>query len=261
MSDVRRDWLFVFGAPRSGTTLMAYLAGLHERCECLYETHFPLDVFFTFSPGDQALEQVSEWMSLTRETVQKSPSGLEAFGTERGFQSRIMGLIGRGIKFLKRDTTFANSDARTKCVMLSRACCSAIREVCESRSTVIFGDKSPEYCLWWGLLREILPNCKLIFIERDREENARSMIRAGFNSDGVPYDMKTALEEVDRYNRHVVPVDIPNIHRVKLEDVESSPGASIISMLEYLDLDPAEYPMNKGIDIIQHGALSRTGRA
>lgn len=256
--DIRRDWLFVLGAPRSGTTLMAYLAGLHERCECLYETHFPLDTFFTFSPGDGALDEVGEWMSLTRETSHSAPAGLTTSGGAMSFQTRIMGLIGHGINFLKKDSTFANSDARTKCIMLTRACCSAIREVCESRSTEVFGDKSPEYCMWWGLLREILPNCKLIFIERDREENAGSMIRAGFNVEGVRYDMEAALAEVERYNRHVVPVDIPNIHRVKLEDVEADPGASIMSMLDYLDLDPAEYPMNRGIDIIRHGALNRT---
>jgi len=249
-------WVFVFGAPRSGTTLMGHLVGLHERCECLYETNFPIDLFNTFFPGDGVVELVNQEMPLRIDTIESAPD--HTIGEGRQFQSRIMALIGHGSKFLKRDSFVVNSDTRSKCIALTQACCSAVRRVCQSSSTTMFGDKNPEYCFWWGLLHELFPKCKMIFIERDREENAMSMIRCGFNDSGVIFDMPRALAEVERYNAALSGSEWLGIHKVTLEDLEADPPAVIYSMVEYLELDPSEYPINRGIDVVRNGSLNRS---
>lgn len=257
MENVRSDWLFVTGAPRSGATLTSYLISLHQNAECLHETHFPIDMFFTFYPGDQSIDRIESWMPLWREASFKwVGSQEEKLGPASNIQTKIMGLIAAGGQFLKGDSPFSYCEPRFQAVMLTRACCSAIRGVCGSQSSLVFGDKSPEYCHWWGLVRELFVDCKIVYVDRDIEENAKSMVRCGFIANTV----ELATKEVQRYRDAIIPYNVPLMHTVKLEELEASPAEVITSMLEYLELDPSEYPMTQAIDIVQNGDLNRSRR-
>lgn len=223
------EWLFVAGPPRSGTTLMAFLLNQHPACAVLYETHFPLHLHRIVLPGVG---------------IKNGMCMVEWHGTESAIRERWAlplllspGHGGRGLDLKEPE-------------VLVRRLCEAVRSMWPP--VRFFGDKSPDYCFHWSLLRELFPDCRIIEMSRDEEALVASVRR---HSSGFDQMAEEAVRETLRSYRAVLS-PCPGLLTVSLEALQTEPERKVREVLEWLGLSMADYPMAAALERMAEGPVN-----
>jgi hypothetical protein len=221
------EWIFVTGAPRSGTALAMYLLNLHPDCCILGETGFPTHLLQALQPPV---------------AVHDGYCSLEWRGRDQ--ISCVDWVLPRLCS-----PTPGKRDSAPTAVEIARSLCTALRGFWPKR---LFGDKSPAYCFQWRVLRELFPDCLIVVCERDLEATIDSVARQRW---APPVEGREELRDwVLRYHRAVA--ECPGAIRLSLETLESDPEAQVRQLLAASDLDPLAYPMAHAVDQICHGRVN-----
>ncbi len=206
-------WLFIAGtAPRTGTTLMAWLLNLHPQVHVFCETLFPLALHGVFRPG----------------------SGLEPGRLLPEIAAQRAARAGGG-----NEPGAATNGGAVEC---ARVCCEGLRSLWEPLQW--FGDKAPAYAHHWPTLRALFPGCRLIVMDRPVEEVLPSIRSCDWPwlAGKSDEDLRALLS---RWRDGAE--QIPGALRVDMRTLSDQPERVIGEVLDWLDLDPDLYPWPQAI--------------
>lgn len=116
----------------------------------------------------------------------------------------------------------------------------------------LVGDKSPLYSLTWQQLRNWFPDCLLVFTHRDFNATVNSIMRqhwAPATREDAESDVRYRVRNMKKADRSLI---------IGLEDLEADPEPGILSLLEYAGLDPGQYDLALGADVVRHGNVNRS---
>lgn len=248
---------FVVGPPRSGTTLAGFVISQHPQAECLLENHFPLDLFQVMWPqqSDGFIESATGWTSLVRK-ASFGPLQGDSWG-ETPWTLHISNLLSvqGATRFLSEDSEMLRRSPREIAIMMARAAGRSLVDLFSMERTMVFGDKSPAYCFWWCLLREMFPSCKFIVTERNEDDVASSVLRLGWLQDGAGMDEARAY--VRSYTNAISGIRrLDGVISVHLDDFNSDPELSIERILDFLGLPTSSYPMAETLQRVTTGKVS-----
>jgi hypothetical protein len=206
-------YLFVFGLPRSGTTIMTELLNLHEDILIPSETSWVYNIYDLFSIGNF---DNNHHMKASLNTGD-SPINL-------------LLSISRLKYFYDIEPEF-----------IVRAVGESLRiQFNYPRYT---GDKDVYHCSRISLVRSIFPDCKIIAMYRPLEECIESANRNNCHL-GNPEDTPQILEkELNSMNEQLSHMN--DICGVDLRILKEDPIAVMSNVLQYLDLYDGEYDIKE----------------
>lgn len=214
------QWIFVAGMIRSGTTLAMTLLNFHPHCRILSETGLPLNLWRAVCPPpDEA-------------SLEPAHAEFWRDGDERHLV----------LWNLTRLRLHASPEE------IVRAICRAVRSLLPPFA--LFGDKLPDYCLHWELLRRLFPECRIVICDRDIEATVASVLRQPWNS-LTPDEVRSWL----LMNRSSA-LRCPDALWMKLEELEADPQGEITRLLAYAGLDAKWYDWQAAIDQVKSGRVS-----
>jgi hypothetical protein len=197
------EWLFVGGAGRTGTTLLTWCLAQHQDIRMsAYESEFPLQLIHLLSAPCGDADPVlwrdgddNEWVQ-TGHQFRWPHDGREVLDVFGCAQAMLRGL--------------ADS-------------------VTDDR---YLGDRMPTYSSDWRLVREVCPDCRIIFITRGRKATVDSWMRLGFA------ETRMAAEK-EIYRREASAWMCPGAIWLRLEELNADPRGVLSDLFRQLDLDPA----------------------
>jgi hypothetical protein len=196
-------WLFVSGAGRTGTKLLAWCLAQHpDVALCTHEANV-----------------APKLMSLC-----EGPPAPIIWHCGEAVYEQTMHLWGY-------DEYWAQ---RWRPQEIARAALEGLR-VLLAPGKLYIGDKSPAYTMLWPLLRELCPGCEIVYIERELEATMRSWLRVGFAA-----DEDQARNEIIRRVR--TSQGCPGARWLTLEELEAHPREVLGNLLVDLGLDPSALP-------------------
>jgi hypothetical protein len=207
------EWLFVGGIARSGTTLMSRLLTLHPEAFVTAECGWPLNIYWglTLPPG------------YTMATWRHGPSG----------------------------KTYRASWTLPRLKQYEGAAAEVVRAMCEGYverlhpEVRVAGDKWPMLGAMhptipgrrvWEDLRLIMPECKILFMDRALEAAAASAVRVW------PTQATTATYRRQATERLEGQRECTDAFWVRLEALNADPREVMEGVLEFADLPAATYP-------------------
>lgn len=207
------EWLFVGGIARSGTTLMARLLTLHPECWVTAECGWPLDIYWgmTIPPG----YSIAQWQH------------------NSGGSWRASWVLPRLAQYEKASPA-----------EVVRAMCEGYMERLHPQARVC-GDKWPmlgakhpaiEGRRVWEDLREIMPGCKLLFMDRNLADATASAVRVWPTQAGVRMYRRQAQERLAGQKL------CEDAYWVKLEVLNKKPREIMEGVLEFANLPADAYP-------------------
>lgn len=202
------EWLFVSGAGRTGTKLLAWCLAQHPQIEmCVHESNVALEVFrlFEFQPLPAPL--VWQHGGGTREEI----AHLFKYGP--------------------------NLQVERPATAIAQAALAGMAERLAPAKAYL-GDKSPRYTIEWPLLRELCPGCEIVFIDRELEATAQSWVKVGFATDA-----DEARNEIIRRVRTAQ--GCPGARWLTLEELKHWPQDVLSKLLMDLGLDPLALPWER----------------
>lgn len=205
--------LLITGPARSGTTILQYCLNKHPEIILTGESHFAIDIYKLFNRNDYSGKSIC-----FEETKERWYFRMH----------RIMPQFNLSVEELARK--WSNF---------------VYEEFCNGEK--YFGDKSPYYCLQWPIMRSIFPNCKIITIERNIEDNARSLVRQEWGAN----DMNSARQNIKSYQQSINKCE-DNIYKITLEGIEANPKKTILGIFDFLDLNDEDYPWDDVIKQVQN---------
>lgn len=248
---------FVVGPPRSGMTLAGFVISQHPQAECLLENHFPIDLFQVMWPrqSDGFVESATGWTSLVRKASLGPLQGDTWGETPWTFHiSNVLSVQG-ATRFLSEDSEMLCRSPREIAIMMVQAASRSLVDLFSMERTTAFGDKSPSYCFWWCLLREIFPRCKFIVTERNEDELASAILRLGWLQEGAGID--EAKRYIRSYSNALSGIELlDDVISVHLDDFNADPKVSIERVLDFLDLPVSSYPMADTLQRVTTGRVS-----
>jgi hypothetical protein len=207
---VKRTWLFVGGLSRSGTTLMARLLSLHPEAWVSAECGWVLNLLW----------------GMTCPPAGYSHAHFRAGGDEVAVPW-IMPRIG------------TYHDAHD----VTRAMCEGFADCLHPEARVI-GDKWPMLGALhpdgsgrrvWEDLRELWPECRLLWMNRDLEATVRSALRAWPGQ-------KAAVRRAQAFERLEGQGLCEDAYWVQLEHLNARPRSIMEGVLEFANLPAETYP-------------------
>jgi hypothetical protein len=195
------EWLFVGGAGRTGTTLLAWCLAQHpDILMSAYESALPLQLIRLLDPGSPDADPV-RW---------HDEAGTEWLQTGHQFR-----------------WSYGPS------VLDARDCAAAmLRGLAESQTGYRYiADKYPAYAQTWPALRALCPGCRIIFITRGRKATVDSWMRLGW------VETRAQAEKMI-YWREACAWTCPDAIWVRLEDLNRDHYGVMTDLFQRLDLDP-----------------------
>ncbi|WP_447968825.1 sulfotransferase family protein [Nitrospira sp. M1] len=201
---------FIFGCPRSGSSLLSRMLNAHPRLAVPFESHL-FSMFYPLLPyyGDLCKAEVLEQLvcDILATDVMKDWSPPVK-------KNQVLSLI--------RVNNFGGiMDA-------------VMRSWAQTQQKQRWGDKTPWHVQYWPQILQYFPHTKFIHIVRDGRDVAISLFRARFG----PKTVYGAARQWDNYIRDVErlkrAVSEQNFYQIRYEDLLQDPEYTLVGICDFL---------------------------
>jgi hypothetical protein len=215
----RNGPIFVFGCPRSGTTMLSLMLHAHPRIAMPPETRFLLPVYRERASFGDLRDEANRRVLAKRITA------------PRKSRFRDLGLD-------RRETIEAIVAAPPT---IGSAAGTVWREFARSRGKARWGEKRPAYWEAVDVVLRLFPDAQLIHLVRDGRACFASLRQLEWWERSALTTMTTwtlAQQELNRAGRKLPP---GRYHRLRYEDLLADPGRQLERLCAFLgeDFDPA----------------------
>ena len=216
--------LFLFGCPRSGTTLLQSLLAAHPQILSVPETHFFWYMIPIYKEPWRKLLQWRQWLKVPRKGFKAQ---LENFFKDEINREDLLqnfsGLI------------FFRSQYTKKFIAI-------LDELAESEGKKIWLEKSPEHIYHVDYIERLVPGAKFIHILRNGEDVVASLSdvtrKHPQSWGGKRWSLKLCIKrwldavEISRQN-----LDKPNHILVRYEELVENPQAELVRLCEFIGIE------------------------
>ena len=210
--------VFIFGCPRSGTSLMSRVVGSHARIGIPFESHI-YHYLYMWERYYQARMQDRKWWR---------PLVADILGMEdiRSWNPRPD--LDRTVAAIRRPDLHGLFEG-------------LFEAWATSLGKPRWGDKTPQHTLNWRALVEAFPDLQVIYLMRDGRDVALSYKRAFFGPKHAYSIAKRWLHYVQIGEELEGTLDTPRFHRVQYEALVAEPERTVRGICNFLreDYDPA----------------------
>ena len=210
--------IFIVGAPRSGTTLLAAMLAAHSQLSCGPETHF----FRWLSEADiQALTAADQWPEAAVDFV--------CTITRTNFPDHERKLLIENYQVDREQVReYLQAKPPSVAAMLASITESFMRHMGKTR----WVEKTPDHIEYVSTIRQYFPNSPIIRILRDPRDIVLSLTN-------VPWGVSSIMEGLlfwkrqDEASRTFFDTD-PNSYTIRFEDLIQSPEEELAKLVKFI---------------------------
>jgi len=228
--------LFIFGCPRSGTTMLQQALNRHSRIVIPPETKF-----FYYLYGRSRKRQQTQWERIQRDLRIDPPVPAETVSVPELGRRVFLEMAEAYVKRLERDGRGRSEqapfegDGHGEPNASARSRPGLALPPVERQKILYVGDKTPEHTSQLHVIREVFPDAKILFLYRDGRDVALSLTTVPWITCSVYAGMLIWLYyyrilKQERQNPQ------PNTLFLRYEDVVSRPHEELGRVLEFLGL-------------------------
>jgi len=224
MLDGEQEFLFVSGAGRTRTTVVAWLLNLHPEVHICYESEFPLGFYNLLHPPVPPTDAGARYKLTWQKTGEQTPHELSL-----------------GLHMMRRcwlAQWCATPGTERTGNELVAGFCEAVKNIWPEMRYV--GDKAIAYMDNWYIVREMLPTSKFIFAARDFNDTVDSWKRQPWctDPDAVVDSIKNRLKTAR---------ECPGGFWLDTDELEKDPEGCLQGMFDWLDLSMRDYDMEVAV--------------
>jgi hypothetical protein len=214
--------IFVFGAPRSGTTLLRLILNAHPKISIPEEMHFFKSTMF-----GAPIEMWERDISLSQEMMQEMHSMLKFMANDTGmdYLQNVENLYGEGTHFSLKDLYGTLSS-----------------EFLKRSGKERWGEKTPENILYADIVHDMFPSGKFIIMRRDPRAVISSMNDVYFYPSDTGLNLLNYIFYCENgYSRAEKALKNTGYLEIYYEDLISAPEQTVKTVCSFLgeDYDPA----------------------
>lgn len=206
------SFIFIVGAPRSGTTLLSSMLNAHSELAIPYESNFMVHCYNKYG--------------LTPDLSKKED--LEALIDEI-LSGRVVARWDPAVK--KEDLDYSN------CKDLPGLINEIYRCYAKKKGKSIWGDKTPNYTRYIYVLNRIFPNAKYVHIIRDGRDVALSLIQKPWGPSNFPTALGLWKEIVTLCQAQLAMLPTDQYLELRFEDLVKDPEHHLKQICSLLEVD------------------------
>lgn len=224
--------IFIGGAPRSGSTLVADLLGLHSSLSPVYDTHFLVDVclaLFVRRSAEERAAEVLRIMTNWSEQLERAPRQA-GNGTQYHHGTRYV-LFTKAYVMERTTQLLDDLNAGDALVAFQRFVGDLFAKHSRLDGKPIWVNKLSQYVEYAPLLKAVFPNMLFVHVVRDGRDAAVDMIAEEI----VPNDFLGAMEKWRRSVREGVVFGraCPESYvQIRFEDLIANPEVALGRVLD-----------------------------
>ncbi len=218
--------VFIVGAPRSGTTLLAQLLN-DTKYGVPIETHFIVKLY----------KRLYRYGNLTvKENVFNL---LDDIMRERAIMQRSISV--------DKEKFYSSLEHYSYSEIVDKFC----RLIFEKKGKHVWGDKTPRYIFDFDVIYKLFPDAKFIYIVRDGRDVALSLLKEPWG----PNNILSCAQYWKKANSHPLLDKLGEsgkLYKVKYEDLLNTPVEVVREVYDFLDVELSEERVRELVSCIKY---------